>query len=371
MIVDLIAAERQTAETLQRGLIVVERVEVEHAAVRAERTVAAELACCRTDTRDLGAGRDRRRRTTGSNGTGSLTQRISRRRRQVTVEEILVVAAIGGHDAEVAERARAQLDAFTLVVVQVQRNVTAAFGDIGAQGQVGTVFLAIVVAGLRITALEFNAFKIVLQNKVDRARDGVRAIHCRGTAGDDVDPVKEGGRNAGHIDHAIDVVGRDPLTVDQDQVTLGPQSAQVDRRHARGAVVHIVPVAGLGDRQAADDLLDLSRLLQSDFLRADRRDRAGRGKARYGNPRAGDDDFVKLRLVLRSGLCHRRCGEGQGGEAADHRRRQQPNTGFLGSQGESPDVDSSRFRGVAALKWNSPFPRGQIPPPQLAQLCAA
>ena len=321
-VVDLVAADGQTAETLQRGLVVVERVEVEDAAVGSEGAVAAELERSCTHARDGRTGRDGGRRTASGHGAWTAAQRIGRRSGQRAAQELEVVAAGGRHDTGVAERPGSELDAFTLVVVQVQGDVAAAVTRIGADRQVGAVGLAVLVACHGVAGAELDALEVVLEDEVQRARDGVRAINGRGAAGDDVDPLQEGGRDARDVDDAVDVVGGDALAVDQDQVAVGAEAPQVDRRHAGGAVVDRVAVAGLGDGQVADDLFDFSGLLQADFLGAQGLDRAGRHQARRLNARTGDDDDVQFGLfVLRSRLRHRGGGhKGRGGDEAGYHR---------------------------------------------------
>ena len=87
------------------------------------------------------------------------------------------------------------------------------------------------------------------------------------------------------------------MTVDQDQVALRAEAAQVDRGRAIGAVVDVLAVARHSGREDADDLLNRGLILQRDFLRADREDRARRLDARQRDARTGDDNLLDFGVL--------------------------------------------------------------------------
>ena len=87
------------------------------------------------------------------------------------------------------------------------------------------------------------------------------------------------------------------MTVDQDQVALRAEAAQVDRGRAIGAVVDVLAVARHRGREDADDLLNRGLILQCDFLRADREDRARRLDARQRDARTGDDNLLDFGVL--------------------------------------------------------------------------
>src|SRR5690606_8103443 len=96
------------------------------------------------------------------------------------------VVADGGGDARVV--ILALVDAFTVVVRSVGREVAAAVGEVAADEAVD--FKLGRVAGFHLSAVgqvDFSAFVIVLQHEVDDAGDGVRTVHGRGAAGHDFD----------------------------------------------------------------------------------------------------------------------------------------------------------------------------------------
>ena len=87
------------------------------------------------------------------------------------------------------------------------------------------------------------------------------------------------------------------MTVDQDQVALRAEAAQVDRGRAIGTVVDVLAVARHCGRKDADDLLNRGLILQRDFLRADRIDRTRGFDARQRDARTGDDNLLDFGVL--------------------------------------------------------------------------
>ncbi len=83
----------------------------------------------------------------------------------------------------------------------------------------------------------FEALEVVLEDEVDDAGDGVRTVHGRGAAGDDVDAVDQAGRDRADVDHAGGRGGRDALAVDQDQGALRAETTKIEGREVFTALV--------------------------------------------------------------------------------------------------------------------------------------
>src|SRR3546814_6686285 len=116
----------------------------------------------------------------------------------------------------------------------------------------------------------------LVEDEVDNARDRVRTIDRRGTAGQHVDPVNERGRND------VDVGGRragvarqQTAAVHQHQGALRTEAAKVDGRGAGRAVVDIAARAGEDLRQRVDEVFRPGDALELNFLVVDDGDRAG------------------------------------------------------------------------------------------------
>src|SRR3546814_11479723 len=102
-----------------------------------------------------------------------------------------------------------------------------------------------------ILAVEPEALEIGVEDEVDNARDRVRTIDRRGTAGQHVDPVNERGRND------VDVGGRragvarqQTAAVHQHQGALRPEAATVDGRGAGRAVGDFAALAGRSEERS-------------------------------------------------------------------------------------------------------------------------
>ena len=78
--------------------------------------------------------------------------------------------------------------------------------------------------------------------------------------------------------------------VDQDEVALRAEAAQVERGDAAARIVRESGGAGNDLRQRVDHLLDVDRAGQAELLVLDDRQRAGRGEVAPRDARTGDDD---------------------------------------------------------------------------------
>ncbi len=142
-----------------------------------------------------------------------------------------VIAGEEGHVATIVAKVTAEQ------ALDVELGAVAKFGDTILRGQL-------------------EAFEIVLEDEVDDARDGVRTVHRRRTAGDDVDPLDKAGRDGADIDHARGRGSGNALAVDQDQGALRPETTKIEGREGFAALV--VRHAGV----ARDDL---RKLVQQGF----------------------------------------------------------------------------------------------------------
>src|SRR5690606_13290308 len=98
---------------------------------------------------------------------------------------------------------------------------------------------------------------------------------------------------------AIVVVRREALSIDEDERALLTEIAQVNGCGSRVAIVGVIP-KGLGElRPLPEEVLQVDRVTRLDFCLADYIDRRVGGYVGPLDSRAGDDDFLKLGVVLR------------------------------------------------------------------------
>ena len=166
---------------------------------------------------------------------------------------------------------------------------------------------------------QLHAFKIILQDEVDRAGHGIGAVDRGRPAGDHVDPFEHVHGNGLGIDGAGQRERRQALAVDQNQAAIGPEATQVDRCGARGAIVDVLAIAGDGRWKVAEYPLDIRLLLELQLDFADRCHRAAGDHVGRLDTRAGDHDNIiaGVRLVLRQ--C-RRAGGGKAQRNAAQQR---------------------------------------------------
>jgi len=186
----------------------------------------------------------------------------------------------------------------------------------------------LVEAVLRIRA---EAGELRVHDEVDDAGNGVGTVDRGSAAGQHVDPADQCRRNevdVGDGNGLGRIAGLEAAAVDQHQGARGAEVAKIDGGGAGGAVGEIAALTGEGLRQRVDQILGAGRALKADLGAVDHSDRAGAGKVRARNARAGNDDRFVLsrRRGGRIGLRLIGLGEGGCGNAdrpADYRGRQQ------------------------------------------------
>ena len=152
-----------------------------------------------------------------------------------------------------------------------------------------------------VLAGDFHPLVIVLEDEVDDAGHGVRTVHRRGAAGDDVDALDEAGRDGADVDDARGRRSRNALAVDEDQGTIRADAAKVEGGEVFTAlVVRRAGVARNELRKFVQEGFDGDRTGQVESLRIDGGDGArsvqlGTDQARTGN----DDGVVRILLGFR------------------------------------------------------------------------
>src|SRR5262249_40675831 len=96
---------------------------------------------------------------------------------------------------------------------------------------------AITVVGDAVLRRNFHALVVVLEDEVHDAGHGVRTVHGRGAAGDDVHALDETGRNGADVNDARGRRGGNALAVDEDQGAVRAEAAQVEGREVFTALV--------------------------------------------------------------------------------------------------------------------------------------
>src|SRR5690606_34931317 len=160
--------------------------------------------------------------------------------------------------------------------------------------RINVVASAVALLGEAILATHDNTVEVVAQVEVGHAGKGVRTVHRRGAAGDDIDAVEQEGRNGVEVGDLRRIEEHVAAAVDQHQVPLRAQAAQVEGGDAAARVVGEGRRAGNDLRQRVDDVFDGGRTGQREFLVLDDRQRAGRGEVAAQDARAGDDDGFAL-----------------------------------------------------------------------------
>ena len=96
--------------------------------------------------------------------------------------------------------------------------------------------MTVALVGDAVAADQIDSAKILLENDVDRAGNGVGTIDGRPSDGDDIDPVEQGRRDLAEIDGCADRRaeharggGRDePRPVDEGKRALGTEIVEID-----------------------------------------------------------------------------------------------------------------------------------------------
>ncbi len=182
--------------------------------------------------------------------------------------------------------------------------------EVAADGQVTALALTIVSirkpTGL-LTALDPH--EGLLQDDVDHAGDGVRAVDRRSAARDHLNPVDQRGRYGAEIDGKARGVGRDvPFAIDQRQRARHAQVPQVGEAQA-AEIPEAVDVGAHRSlhahrREGGDDLTQVRRSGVQDDLLGHDGDRNRLIEVRLRNARTGDDHrrSLRVRACLRPGV---------------------------------------------------------------------
>ena len=178
-------------------------------------------------------------------------------------------------------------------------------------GQRHVVVVAVAPFGGAHVHLALDAGELLVQHDVDRAGDGVRAIGRRSAAGDHVGALDQAAGNEVEVDRAFTGDRREAAVVDQHQVAVNAQTAQV---HDLRADVEAAPavigggVAGLEGRQLADRGTQVGDVQLFEGRGIELRDRRGGAEAGADQARTGDHDLLQL---------VNRCALGRHYQAAD------------------------------------------------------
>src|SRR5258705_13648437 len=191
-------------------------------------------------------------------------------------------------------------------------------GEPPADARVAVIML--VEAGL---AIEPDPGEIGVDDEVDEAGDGFRAISRGSAAGQHLDALDQRGGDevkVGRLARAVRVTRGQPATVDQRQGALRTEVTKIDFGGAGRAVRHARGLRSANRRQLVEEILDAGRAGQLDVLARDHRDRRRRGQIYLRNARTRYDDVG--RAAARGGPGRRR--RRGGGVPRGGRRRAGP-----------------------------------------------
>ncbi len=299
-------------------------------------------------------------------------RRLGRRRRAGT-------RLIRGRDDEpgadvvrVAEAVRIEaalvlIDRVALGPIQAEHDIAAVVRAVHAQEHAAAGVAGIALVGLTALDVHIHALEVLLQDEVHDTGDGVGTVHRRSTTGDRLDTLDGGQRDGVQINHETCVARLPALAIDQHQVAVVAQAAQVDGGRARRLRRSRLHLAGeLGGRWhelglLVQDRLDVGRGSIVQRIRTDRRDRArGFEVARARNTRTGDGDFGKCLFTGRRG---RRALIGGGRRVCRESRLRQRGTADRGGNGHGYQVPR-RAKGHRSTLLISHILRGHTHPPE-------
>ncbi len=173
--------------------------------------------------------------------------------------------------------------------------MTAAAEDIGAAGDARGSGLGVTLLRLSIRKRRARTRKVFVDDEVDDARHGVRAIGGRCTTGHDIHALDERARKHVRVHGALGRRRRDALAIQQHQCANRTESAQIEHAPADIAAGQALGRRGLGRAkrgQLIQQIADVGDGALFDALGTHHADRRRRGKST--DPRdagAGNGDF--------------------------------------------------------------------------------
>src|SRR5690606_6836413 len=129
-------------------------------------------------------------------------------------------------NARIVEAALAH--SVTIEIRRVQRDVALAVGEVAAEHARDRGVEAHALFGDAGPRGQFHALVIVTKDEVDDARDRVRTVNGRCTAGHNVDALDQADRDLRDVGHAGGGRSRETLTIQQDERTTRAKATQVE-----------------------------------------------------------------------------------------------------------------------------------------------
>ena len=190
----------------------------------------------------------------------------------------------------------------------------------------------------------------MFEDDIDDARDGIRAVGGRRTAGDDVHAFDEHRRDQRQIDCAALGVRHDAPRIDERQRACAEERIQAAQVRELRADVEVADAdVGLGKerrvlRHRACDVANVDQPEILDLLGVDRGHGLRRIETAARDARAGDDDFFGRRLLgTRELRASHRGGDCRGQSAEGTATRAGALETDLGSHGSFPLASSTRI----------------------------
>ena len=206
--------------------------------------------------------------------------------------------------AEAREVALALEDAATVVKFAVDGCIALAVRKLATNGRINVAARPVALFGYGIFATDEQALEVRTKVEVGNAGESVRTVNGRGAAGDHVDAVEQERRNGVEIGNLRRIIENVSAAIDQHEVTLWAEPAQVERGDAAAGIVREGRAAGDDLRKRVDHLLNVDRTRQRELFRLNHRQRAGRGQVLARDARTGDDNLLVV-LTGRTRICLR------------------------------------------------------------------
>ena len=212
------------------------------------------------------------------------------------------VAADGREVAARHVRARTIEHRVGIGVAQADHGIAAVVGKVRAGGDVDVLRLCIALVRHAVLRVDHHALKVVLQLEIGNAGQGVRTVGCGLPSRHDLDILDQGLWDVVDVDNAARVRGRDAAAVEQHEVTLRAQAAQVDVHLAVSGVVVLAAKVAHELRDFAEQGVQRGRARVLDRLGADGDDGAVGHVVAAGDARSGDHHFADLGARVARGV---------------------------------------------------------------------